>query len=97
MCRNAHAALLTYQPFDCFVRCKTRRLTPVVSPQVAATWFPENAAPGSFVMFPTMDADPAQLFFGHDFLHVVPPIRQLEANILKCAGVSRVCFAAWPY
>ena len=52
-------------------------------PQVAATWFPEDAAPGSMVLFPTMDSDPEQRFFGHDFLHVLPPTRQTQANILR--------------
>ena len=51
--------------------------------QVAATWFPEDAAPGSMVLFPTMDSDPGQRFFGHDFLHVLPPTKQLQANILR--------------
>ena len=62
--------------------------------QVAATWFPENAAPGSFVMFPTMDADTTQRFFGHDFLHVVPPLKTLTAKILRC--VVRI-YDVWLY
>jgi hypothetical protein len=35
-------------------------------------------------MFPTMDADSTQRFFGHDFLHVVPPLTTLQAKILRC-------------
>ena len=56
---------------------------PAMHVQVATTWFPEGAAPGSTVAFPTMDADPEQRFFGHDFLHVLPTTKQLPANILR--------------
>ena len=45
-------------------------------PQFAAFWFPENAAPGSIVLVPTLDQDYSRRFFSRDFLHALPPMWQ---------------------